>query len=46
MILRYGKPVCMYNNLRCEKFFMCKIVIIFLFIGLNICFGCLKEQSH
>ena len=29
-----------------KRFFEHKIAIIFLFIGLNMCFGCSKEPSH
>ena len=29
-----------------SKIFELKIVIIFIFISLNLCFGCSKEPSH
>ena len=37
----------MYNDIGpVKKKKLCKIVIIFLSVSLNICFGCSKEPSH
>ena len=33
-------------NIKLLKFYLRKILIIFLPINLNICFGCTKEPSH